>query len=212
MDSFGTVNAEDFDRNRQRDMDRTLLVKFFYKPRQDEAATQQEGRPIFTEVVYIDIRTPGDRDNVCRPASGRDIERFREHYDAFINRTSGPAEQGTPLTEWSQVSRAQVEELAYFNVKTVEQLASISDSNAQKFQGINMLRTKARSWLETSKADNVKAQVAERDAQIADLQQQLLAVQQQINNITPTVKRKVRGAKVKVNGAKVHGGDSPSHG
>lgn len=215
MDNFGTVNPDDFDRNNQREMDRSLLVKFFYKPMQDKIATKTEGRPIFKDTLYVDIRTVGDRENVCRPASQRDIDRFRDHYTAFINRTSGPEEEGTPLIEWPAISRAQVEEMAYFNVKTVEQLANISDANAQKFAGINMLRTKAQAWLEKSKENTAKAEIAEYKARVAALEAQLLSMNQKINDIVPEApakpKARVGKVKAKVNGAVSDASDSAIH-
>lgn len=160
--------------------DKTLLVKFEYRPKQDSAETLKEGRPIFKDVLYIDIRAPGDRlGGICRPASQRDIDRFPEHYRRFMARTSDDTEKlvGTPLAEWPMVTRAQVEELAFLNVKTVEQLAEVADVHGARIMGINGLKEKAKNWLKVAKDNAAAMQLTEelkvRDLQIAQLQEQV---------------------------------------
>lgn len=160
--------------------DKTLLVKFEYRPKQDSAETLKEGRPIFKDVLYIDIRAPGDRlGGICRPASQRDIDRFPEHYRRFMARTSDDTEKlvGTPLAEWPMVTRAQVEELAFLNVKTVEQLAEVADVHGARIMGINGLKEKAKNWLRVAKDNAAAMQLTEelkvRDLQIAQLQEQV---------------------------------------
>ena len=212
MDGLGSIDTRDFERSNQREMDRSLAVRFEYRPRPDKVATLAEGRPVYKDVLYIDIRSPGDRDPVVRPASPRDIDRFRDHYNAFMNRTKGPSDEGTPLAEWPLATRSMVEELAYFNVKTVEQLRDMSDANAQQFQGMHALRAKARAWLERAKDESEKAVIAEQAATIAELKEALRSVQQQINNITPPPpeKKKVKAGKVKAK-AQANGSEHGSY-
>jgi hypothetical protein len=172
-----TVSAADFDRQNRQKMDETLLVRFFTKPRPDNAATAKEGRPIFYDCEYIEIRVPGSKDAVARPARQRDIDRFPRHYQAFKNRVEVP-EEGTPLSEWPMISRSQVEELSFFNVKTVEQLVAMSDQNSTQFMGIQKLKQTAKDWLEETQGENAKikkleADLAERDEQIAALAERL---------------------------------------
>lgn len=167
-----TVNSEDFDSRNQSKMDEQLLVRFYIKPRPDHKATAEQGRPVFVDAEYIEIRIPGSRDAVARPAKPRDIARFPKHYEAFKNRTAEP-ETGTPLTEWPLITRSVVEELSFYNVKTVEQLVAMSDQNASQFMGINMLKQKAKEWLEVA-AENADAkkladELAKRDEEIEKL-------------------------------------------
>ena len=137
------VNAADFDKQNQNKMDEQLLVKFFVKPRQDPRQTAEAGRPVFVDTEYVEIRIPGSRDAICRPASPRDIARFDRHYAAFKSRTEAP-ETGTPLVEWPLITRSQAEELSFHNVKTVEQLVSMSDQNATQFMGISTQAARKR--------------------------------------------------------------------
>lgn len=158
------------------DGDKSLLVKFYTAPQQDMDATKKEGRPIFKDVEMIDIRIPGNKDNiVVRPVRESDKQRFPEHYRLFKNRVEGAKEEmvGMPLVLWPEVTAAQVEEFKYFNVRTVEQLAGIPDSTAQKFVGIQDLRRKATAFLE---AANKKAPLSKMRGEIETLQKQMQAL------------------------------------
>lgn len=144
-------DVSDFEKSKQQEQDNNLLVKFFYKTRPDNSATEAEGRPMFKEVVYVDIKIAGDRNSgVCRPARGADIERFKRHYDAFMNRVEAPT-TGTPLSECVFISRTTIEELSYQNVKTVEQLATLSDDYAGRMHGGHGFKQKAQEFLEQAK-------------------------------------------------------------
>lgn len=177
-------NHQDFDPNNRQTQDDQLLVKFFVKPRMNDAKSKDEGRPIYDDVEYIDIKILGSRTGgACRPASFADKQRFPKHYDAFKQRVEVPTD-GTPLSEWSLISRSQAEELSFYHVKTVEQLAELNDNAASKFMAINTLKTKAKAWLEQTKGNageaKLQAELATRDEKIASLEaklEQVLAAQ-----------------------------------
>jgi hypothetical protein len=167
---------EDFDPQKQNAADKTLMVKFYHFSIKDSVATKAEGRPMFKEVEMIDIRVPGQRDGVARPASPRDKQRFPEHYAAFKNRTEAPID-GTPLLEWPAVSRSFADQLAFLNVKTVEQLAELNDANMHNIPGISMFKQKAKDWLEYTKDESIvgklRDEIEERDGKITELSENL---------------------------------------
>lgn len=175
------VNHQDFQPSAQSSLDEKLLVKFFIKQMPDKKASEVEGRPIFKDVEYIDIKIPGNRiGGATHPAQFRDRQRFPRHYAAFKERKSMPVE-GTPLAEWPVISRTQVEELAFYNVKTVEQLVSMSDTNASKFLGMQALKRKAAKWLEDTdktarinQIENLETSNKEKDERINSLETKLL--------------------------------------
>ena len=170
---FATANPDDFKSSNASKMDENLLVKFFHKEREDKAKTLAEGRPCFKEVEYIEIRIPGQRDaQACRPASSRDKQRFPRHYDAFQRRVEIP-EEGTLLKEWPQISRSQVEELAYLNVKTVEKLASTSDIHLNKLHGGVALKQRAAKWLVSAGKTQLLAEKEALQATISSMQAQI---------------------------------------
>jgi hypothetical protein len=169
-------NHEDFNARNQSSADDQLLVKFENRPVEDKAASLEAGRPIYKEKLYIDIKIPGDKlGGACRPARQNDISRFPRHYAAFRARIEGQDAKvdGTPLAEWPMMKRTQVEEMAFFNVHTVEALANLADVHTSKFMGINALKQKAKEWLEVAEKGAAAAQLAteleKRDAEIAEL-------------------------------------------
>lgn len=169
-------NYNDFQMAQQREMDKRLLVRFYIKPLEDKTATEKEGRPMFNEVEYIEIRIPGHRDpQVARPATYSDKQRFPEHYEAWKKRAEMPTE-GTPLAEWPQISRTQVEELSFLHVKTVEQLSDIADVAISTVRGGLMLKERAQKWLQASEKTEL---IAEKEA----MQKQMAAMQEQMDKM-----------------------------
>lgn len=175
-------DINDFQASNMSEADKTLLVKFFLHPREDKAKSLKEGRPIFKDVECIDIKTPGDRNGVARPATEADKKRFSEHYRRFKDRVSSDVNEGTPLSEWSLVSRSLCEELAFFHVKTVEQLANMADTQAGKFMGLYALREKAKKWIEASK----------KDKPLYDMSQKILEQKVEIDELKTMVSKLVR--------------------
>jgi hypothetical protein len=168
--------------------DETLLVKFYYESVQNEAKTEEAGRPIYEDIEMISIIPPGAKSGVSKPARQREKDRFPEHYRRFKERMSQDHVEGTKLTEWPGVTKAQADELAFFNIKTVEQLAACSDSQTMNMMGLPTLKQKAGKYLEASK--EVAATVALENAmeQIAELQK----VVEEMKRETPKPKRKRR--------------------
>ncbi len=167
-------NVDDFANAQQRKMDEGLLVRFYPKAMPDNAQTMKQGKPCFKDVDIIEIRVPGQKNFVARPCREKDIMRFPRHWEAYQTRTKNdPLIEGTLLTEWPLVTRSQVEELAFSNVKTVEQLAAMPDSNASQFMGMNNLKQKAIEWLKRAakgaEAEKLEQELAKRDAEIAEL-------------------------------------------
>lgn len=150
--------------------DANLLVKFFKHPRLDNTKSIEAGRPIYVEVDYIQIMQPGNKDSiVIKPAGRLEINRFPEHWQKYQIRTSDDQIEGTMLEDWPGISRSLVEELKFFNIRTVEHLANMSDTNSAKFMGGNMLRQKAADYLEAS-AGNANAEaLAAANARIDEL-------------------------------------------
>ena len=170
------MQTADFNHNdfsQTAEADKALMVKFFYKNVQNKMESQKTGRPIFKEKTYIEIRVAGQRDALaCRPATAADKQRFSPHFEAFEKRVEPPTE-GTPLMEWSLITRTQAEELSFLHIKTVEQLASVKDGNIQNFMGGYTLREKAQKWLETDNTDRVDAEKEEMREELKLLKEQM---------------------------------------
>jgi len=128
--------------------------RFFVKAVKLEFRSQQEGRPIFEDREFVEILIPGDRRAIAHEPVGEEHKaRWPRQYEAFKAGREAPLE-GTPLREWpvSDMMPARVEELAFFNIRTVEELAAVSDAHLQNLgMGARALREKARRFLEVAR-------------------------------------------------------------
>lgn len=165
-------------------VDANLRVQFDTFPHLDQDASDKEGRPIYKEEVYIMIMVPGERDIVHRPAWEKDYERFPQQYAAFKNKQNQDQASGTPLKVVPWLSLGQVKELEYFNCFTLEQLATMPDSTAQKFLQINKLKQLAKDHLQVAKEaaplTAMRAEMDQKDGQIAALTNQVSDLAKQV--------------------------------
>lgn len=162
------------------DPNKGLMVTFFYYTDKDDEETTKQGRPVFKDYEYLRCIVAGDRTNVIeRPATPYDRKRFAAQYKRF-KASEEQKPSGFPLSEWTQVSKAQIEELKYFNVFTVEQLAEVPDNLGQQFPFFHDLKRKANSYLTALKEEapllKMQAELQERDDKIAVLERQLQEV------------------------------------
>lgn len=165
--------AQAFSEN-QYSQEEKLFVQFFIHPKQNATKSLEAGRPIYDDTEYVRIITPGDKDNIVeRPAKLADHQRFARQYQAFKQGLTDPVVSGTPLRMWPIMSRAMVEELAYFKVFTVEQLADLPDNLAGQFMGIQRFKQAAKDFVEAAKStaplEQMRKALEEKDAQLAGL-------------------------------------------
>lgn len=159
------------------DDDKKLWVTFSYEPRLDKRATLEAGEGLnkYRDVEYITIRIPGDKTlAIHRPISPSDKMRFPLQYAAFRNSSTGEQILGFPLSAWPGCKPSQVRELEYFNVRTVEQLASMPDGvGGANLMGIHALRMAAKQFVDARKSEAPVIAMQEalklRDSQIEAL-------------------------------------------
>lgn len=157
--------VDDFNDN---NMYKGIHVRFYIHPVKDEAASIEAGRPVYKDVEFVEKFAPGNSSNIPRgKVTELDRRNFPQQYAKF---KAGDNEQivGTPLTEWSLITRSQVEELAYIKCRTVEQLAEINDAACNSMPGLYELKRKAKAFIERAK-DNAPLEklMAENDALLA---------------------------------------------
>lgn len=114
--------------------DSRLAVLFYSRPMQNEFESEKQGRPIFADVDFVKIFVPGDTTTVLDvPVREEHKKRFPLHWAHYQNKHGGDSKEiGTPLSQWSRLSPAQVEELRALKFYTVENVAGASDANLQK--------------------------------------------------------------------------------
>ena len=122
----------------EKGADARLAVRFYTKPVQNEFETNRQARPIFADCDYVEIFVPGDNLSILNQPVREDHKtRFPLQWAHYQNKHGGDTKEiGTPLSQWSLLSPAQVEELRALKFYTVENIANASDSSLQR---INMI-------------------------------------------------------------------------
>lgn len=163
------------------------VPRFYKRPVQNNFRSAAEGKPVFDMKDYVEIIVPGlQRSTVDRQVQEVDKERWPDQWDRYLKNEETPAE-GTPITEWAAVTAAQALELKHRNVRTVEELASVSDNALQNLGiGAMVLRDKARAWLEQAKGNAATDQLV---AENRDLKAQVAALSQQVADLAAMMKK-----------------------
>ena len=193
------------------DGNKRLSVQFFKKPLINPAKTAAEGREIYDDVIWIKKMIPGDALNIIeRPIYEQDKMEFPLHWAHFQNQHgSDEMLSGTPLSEWSLISRSQAEELKGLKFYTIEQIAEASDLALQRMgmsAGMSpyTFRDKAKAFLNKSSSDaealkrdeNLKALEAENERLRAENKAEMDKLKAQLDMLMYA--QKPRGRKPKV--------------
>lgn len=179
--------AEDTYHNRPTGKDDTLWVHFYNGACLDPKRSAEQKRAIFYDAVKVQIQVPGD--NTLAIDTEAIIDEENEHnLEAHNNRFPKQWEQfkkgleqngdGTPITALMALPASQREELKHAKVRTIEQLATLSDANCQRLgPGYTKARETARAFVaaqrDAAPLAAVKGELASRDAKIAELQAQM---------------------------------------
>lgn len=150
--------------------EKSVFVEFFNEAVEFKAESEKAGRPVFREIPFVRIHIPGDKNNVVVTKA---TDYHREKYPmAWARFQSGQSEavEGMPLKDWAQVRSSQVKEAEYFGIRTVEQLAAVTDTNIQKMgMGFLELRRKAQTFLSAMSGADPVAQAEENQRLREDL-------------------------------------------
>lgn len=167
--------------------DASVHARFYIVAEKDEAASAKEGRPIFVDREHVEIVAAGNANNIVRRrASDMDRQRFHRQYARF---KQGEKEQevGTPLKEVAWLTRSQVDELAYFHVRTLEALANLADDICGKHVGLFDLKRKAQAFIKQSEEGSgltdALEQIKARDDQIAALTQSVKEMAEELKKL-----------------------------
>src|SRR5215831_13713798 len=129
-----------------------LRPEFYMDPVRDEAASAQAGREIYREVERVKIIVPGATQATVVVKNVSDVERNRwpDEYRAWRAGQEMPL-SGTPIEHWPLLNSAQVKMLRAVDVRSVEEVARLSDVHVQGLvMGGMSLREQARAWLDNS--------------------------------------------------------------
>lgn len=167
--------------------EKNVFVEFFMEAVEFKEESKTQGRPVFREIPHVRIVIPGDRNNeYVGKATDFHKEKYPQAWQRFNSMQSAGAVVGTPLEQWPVMNRALVKEAQYYNIQTVEQLAEISDANAQKLgMGWIEYRRKARAYLDAANGEATRNAQDEENQRLKD---QLAAMQAQIAELAEAKK------------------------
>lgn len=185
MSATAEFDVNDFKEGIQQDD--KALVRFYMKPVKGPV-NPMTGQSEWSEKEYYETVVPGSRDTINQPVTNITKQKYPMQYAKWKANASTEGVVGTFISEVTWISRAQAEELAYFGVKTLEQLAAAPDTLCQKQIGMYDLRRKAISFIEQrekdapilaihARFDALKAETEVKDQTIADLQKRLAALE-----------------------------------
>jgi hypothetical protein len=148
--AFATVGADG--QVNMTEMNRGITPIFFKESLPDQKATEAAGTLRMRDQINVRLHVAGDMNSApVHPLTDELKERFRPQYDRWLATQSNDHIDGTPLAAWPQASAGFVAELKALQIRSVEDLAAVSDTNIGKIMDGRLWREKAKAWLATSK-------------------------------------------------------------
>lgn len=177
--------------------DKGVHARFYMHPQQDEQKSAAAGRPIFEETEFVEIIAAGNQTSIIRrPARQMDKQRFQRQYEAF-KAGHGDSDYGTILSEVPWITRSQVEELSYLRIRTLEQLANVSDSECGKHVGLYELKSKAQKALAAAEGAAPLTELEQENKALKktldDQQSQMSKMQEQMAKLIAAVQKQSEG-------------------
>ncbi len=131
--------------------DEALNVQFSIEAVFNKTASFFAGVNQYTDMEFITITIPGDQfTTVHTPVTEHHKARFPVDYEKF-KRGQGAILTGTPLALWPLMTPSQIKDLEHKGIRTVEQVADLSDSNAGSMTGFYKLKQQAKQFLASAK-------------------------------------------------------------
>lgn len=188
MPTEGVFDDQLYDANTMFKDDDKLIVGFYLKAVKNNFKSTLEGRPVFDEVEFIKIITPGSRDVLDTKVTPTYQARFSARYAAWKAKHDNEAVSGTFLSEVPWISLSLAAELNAMNVKTVEQLIAMPDIHGQKIMGFSQLKARCVRFMEAAageapslklEAENekLKSTVEQQARQIKEMQEAIKNLQ-----------------------------------
>lgn len=137
--------------------DRSLVVRFFVKPKLMGFKSTEAGREIYEDREYIEIRIKGqDKQVVIEEVTAKHKQKYPIAYTMFLHQKPQVV-VGTPIEQLPGVGPSLAHNLKGMNLRTIEDLAGISDENTLQAIGMGArdLVKRAKAFLDKSTSDTV---------------------------------------------------------
>lgn len=125
------------------------VLALFYKDKEvDPIASREKGIMVYRDVDMVRIQQPGERDVTVQKVTDKHKQRWPQRWALYQQNRSQDL-NGTPLEILFPASPATVATLQALGIRSVQQLAEISDGAAANIQFGHELREKAKHLLGT---------------------------------------------------------------
>ena len=153
-----------------------LRVRFFIEELPDDKATAAAGHLKTYAMECIEIRQVGDDLTAAtHPVTNEIKQRFPQEYQKWVSTKNNDFIDGTPLSAWPMISKGIVQEMNSVGIRSVENLAAVSDANIARFIDGHLWRKKAQTWLSASQNTGEAMRLAAENEQLKDRMAQLEA-------------------------------------
>ena len=144
------------------------MARFFDDKKLNVFETNIQKKPVYIDVVKVEIRTTGSRDIFVGPANSKWIEEFPQAWAAYQG--EAVVVSGTPLNKVENLGRMEAAYYQTRGIKTAEQLAEVTDGNIGNFgHGAYLHREAARKltgWQEDKKEEARQKESAKQAEEI----------------------------------------------
>lgn len=141
-------------------------VRFYHGNVFNLSETKRQGRPVYDQKLMVHIATPGDRTEYDGIAEDYHRRTYFQQYSAF-KEGKGPV-QGTPLSEAEFLQGAEVTELEFHRIYTIEQLADASDLLCEELPHGYEMREHARVWCQVHDEKSARKVTAQISAELQE--------------------------------------------
>lgn len=149
---------------------------FYYRQVQDVEKSEECGFPVFKDVPYVKIFSPGNALEIPDFRVKKEHQRrWPREWEAFLKGEEVPL-NGFPLEEWPRMTRSMVETLKGLRIFTLEDFVAASDQNIRQIGPMFVnAKYQAKEFLEThgsekARIERLEAEKAELEARISKLE------------------------------------------
>jgi hypothetical protein len=157
-------------------------LRFFEEPRQNNAASEKCGRPIFDQCLLVEVITPGQRESapvfelervfaeetgIGTPRRSAKYVEYAEQIKAYRDGSESVEMRGTPLKAWPPITSGMAASCAHAGIYTVEALAALPDSRFSALgPGARSLVDRAKVFLDAAAGNAPTEALAAENAQL----------------------------------------------
>lgn len=158
-------------------------IRFWMDAYKNEPKSKEAGLPVFDTVPWCEIRVLGEPDTVSGPVHRMHPDPRLEYATAWEHFQRNNATEGiigTPLNKVAWLEAGEVETLRGAGIRTLENLASVSDAAITRIPGGIAMRKRANDMLAAAKAEaplqQMADELAKRDDEIRNLKTQIAEI------------------------------------